>query len=317
MKEAQIVNRMKGCLYGQAIGNALGILAEFLSKGEVAAQFPPLLQYYDQDAGEPGTWEDDDTKQMLCLLDEFVESNRLTAHGVAKRLLNWLETDGRGCGNLVYQVLTHRDYLANPFAASRDRWELSHCNAAPNGALMRTSVVGLWPTNFEEYTELACRVTHYDPRCVGSCVIATSIIHNLVWNDKYLTYDEIQSIGRKYDSRIAEWVELAYSSRDISSLHLDERGSIGYTLRTLAAVLWCYWHAESFEAGLTAVVNEGGDADTNAAIACAVLGAKFGFDSIVTYYVENLYNERKFREIADGFINVALSNGLKQTCCNT
>lgn len=33
-----------------------------------------------------------------------------------------------------------------------------------------------------------------------------------------------------------------------------------------------------------------GDADTNGAIACAILGAKFGYSSIPPYYVENLHN---------------------------
>lgn len=183
MEKSKIYDRIKGCLYGHAIGNALGILAEFLSKKDVAAAFPPLLRYYDQDPGELGTWEDDDTKKMLCLLYEFVETNGLTAQGVAKRLLNWLETDGRGCGNLVYRVLTHRKYTNDPMLAARKLWELSQCKAATNGALMRTSVVGLWPADVVENTEVACRVTHFDPRCVGSCVIVTSIIYNLVWCD--------------------------------------------------------------------------------------------------------------------------------------
>lgn len=307
MNKKEIVNRMKGCLYGQAIGNALGLISEFLSKKDVDNMFASNLRYYDQYPFQKGTWEDDDTMQMICLLDEFVETRGLTAQGAAKRLLNWLETDGRGCGNLVYEVLTSRDYTSDPVSKALERWEHSNCKAAPNGALMRTSVIGLWPKDVVEITEAACRVTHYDPRCVGSCVIATSIIYNLVWNDKALTYDEVQAIGRKYDSRIAEWVDLAYRNIDISALDLDEPSSIGYTLRTLAAVLWCYWHAKSFEDGLLAVVNEGGDADSNAAIACAVLGAKFGFDSITPYYVENLDNEKTYREIAERFISVALN----------
>ena len=77
-------------------------------------------------------------------------------------------------------------------------------------------------------------------------------------------------------------------------LDLDETYSIGYTLRTLSAALWCYWHSQSFEEGLLSVVNEGGDADTNGAIAGAILGAKFGFSSIPDYYIDNLYNEEAY-----------------------
>ena len=49
---------------------------------------------------------------------------------------------------------------------------------------------------------------------------------------------------------------------------------MGYTLVTLYVVLWAYWHSTSFVDGLLKVVNAGGDADTNAAVACAILGAK-------------------------------------------
>ena len=53
------------------------------------------------------------------------------------------------------------------------------------------------------------------------------------------------------------------------------------------------WHANSFEEGLLAVVNAGGDADTNAAVACAVLGAKFGYQSIPCEYTDGLlYREQ-------------------------
>jgi ADP-ribosylglycohydrolase len=48
------------------------------------------------------------------------------------------------------------------------------------------------------------------------------------------------------------------------------------------------FHSESFESGLLAVVNEGGDADTNAAIACSILGAKFGYSAIPNKYIDGI-----------------------------
>ena len=185
---------------------------------------------------------------------------------------------------------------------------MSRHQSAANGALMRTSVVGLAPDNIECQATGICKLTHYDPRCIGSCVIASLIIHNLVWNDYELTYDEIIELAEKFDERIIEWVDLAYQNEDISALDLDEKYSIGYTLRTLSAALWCYWHVSSVEEGLLAVVNEGGDADTNGAIACAILGAKFGYTSIPPYYVENLYNRAMYHQKITSFINKILVN---------
>lgn len=296
-------NKMLGCLYGQAIGNALGIISEFLSKKEIQNMYPNGISSYPYDKG---VWEDDDTNQMLCVLDELCENKCIIPQSLAKKLDYWLESDGRGCGNLAYQVIRHRDFLTNPFQAAYDRWNLSHREAAPNGGIMRTSVIGLLPENVEANAVVGCKVTHYDPRCIGSCVIASIIIHNLVWNNYEMTYDEIKNIALKYDERICEWIDMAYKG-NLSDLNLEGPEGIGYTLRTLSAALWCYWHAKSFEEGLLAIVNEGGDADTNGAIACVILGAKFGYNAIPKYYIENLYNEELYRSKVNNFIKVVLN----------
>lgn len=303
---------MLGCLYGQAVGDALGLGTEFLNKDEVLKHYPNGLSLYEniiQDAHRrrwhKGAWTDD-TDMMLCILSAF-DGGQFNISKIAQNFKDWADGEPMGIGAHTFKVLIMGDYVEKQDECSRLWWELSRRQSAANGALMRTSVVGLVQNNFIEQTEDICRLTHYDPRCVGSCVIATSIIHNLVWIDKLLSYDEIKVIGELYDDRIAEWIDLAYQSDDIAKLDLDETHSIGYTLRTLAAALWCYWHADSFEAGLLAVVNEGGDADTNAAISCAILGAKYGFESIPRYYIENLHNEIEYRHKIDKFITFALN----------
>jgi len=80
-------------------------------------------------------------------------------------------------------------------------------------------------------------------------------------------------------------------------LELDDK-SRGYTLKTLAAALWILFHVESFEEGLITIVNAGGDADTNAAVACSLLGAKYGIEAIPERYVIELDRREKLFEIA-------------------
>lgn len=59
---------------------------------------------------------------------------------------------------------------------------------------MRTSIVGLWPIDVEQNAELLCQMTHYDPRCVGSCVIASPIINNLAWHNRIMDAKELIEI---------------------------------------------------------------------------------------------------------------------------
>ena len=164
---------------------------------------------------------------------------------------------------------------------------MGHRKGAANGGLMRTSVVGTFPKAVEECAANICRLTHYDPRCVGSCVIISRLIHSLIYKNVGLSYHEMVDIAMKYDERIVEFIDLSLSP-DIRTLELQDEDSVGYTLRCLSAALWAYWHASSFTEGLLAVVRAGGDADTNAAVACAVLGAKYGYEAIPNEYKEGL-----------------------------
>jgi len=168
---------------------------------------------------------------------------------------------------------------------------------------MRTSIVGLFPKAVEESAVNICRLTHYDPRCTGSCAIVSLLIHSLVYDEENLSYHQIVEIGQRYDRRIREYIDLSLNT-DIRALELQDADSVGYTLKTLAAGLWAYWNAKSFEEGLLAVVRAGGDADTNAAVACAILGAKYGFNAIPQEYVDGLIYKEQLDEVASGMIEL-------------
>ena len=121
---------------------------------------------------------------------------------------------------------------------------------------------------------------------------------DLLDEGKELPFDCILQIAEKYDDRIRPFIEIANDSTDIDSLELTGLEQ-GYTLKTLSAALWSLWHCDTFKDGLLQVVNAGGDADTNAAVACAVLGAKFGFDSIPQEYVSGLVRESRMKETSE------------------
>ena len=97
-----------------------------------------------------------------------------------------------------------------------------------------------------------------------------------------------------YDAEICRYIEKARSEQNVMNLMDDDH--MGYTLLTLSVALWAYWHANSFEEGLLSVVNAGGDADTNAAVACAMLGAKYGYQSIPQEYIEGLLYREQLEE---------------------
>jgi len=312
-----IKDRFIGCLYGQAIGDALGLGTEFLVKEGVKFYYPEELTRYNQIVRDNHRrrWHEadwtDDTDMMLCIADAIIKHNGIvddnTLHDIARNFKNWMQSpDCMGIGNLIYKALSIGDYMEKPHEVAQMLWEMSKKQNAPNGGIMRTSVVGLLKDNVERAAADICKLTHYDPRCVGSCVVASEIIHDLVYENRQMTISEIKEMCQQYDDRMLPFVELAVNASDIDELELDDEDALGYTLKAFSAALWCMFHSESFTDGLFAVVNAGGDADTNAAIACAMLGAKFGASSIPAYYKDNLYKHDEYAKVIASLVNTLL-----------
>ena len=306
-KNTNMVNdKIKGVIFGQAIGDALGLGTEFMTKKEVDKFYPNGLTYYDQIIQDyhrkrwaKGAWTDD-TDMMLCIANAIIKDKDIKLSTIAQNFKDWFNGEPLGIGSNTFKVLSFKDYTDNPQKGAEIIWNLSGKKSAANGAVMRTSVVGLWNDDTERYATEICKLTHYDPRCVGSCAIIALLINNLVYKNQMLSLEQLIEIGERYDSRIREYLEQASRSECLEDLVLDD-SSMGYTLNTLAAAIWCLFHCNSFEEGLLAVVNAGGDADTNAAVACSLLGARYGMSAIPQKYIDGLVNKTHLMKITDCF----------------
>ena len=310
MINESVKDKVKGVIYGQAIGDALGLGTEGMTDEDIAWKYPNGISHYSdifQDRHRKrwkiGDWTDD-TDMMLCIANAVIKDKGVNLTSIARNFKEWADGEPMGIGETTYKVLSFGDYVEKPFDASKMLWEMSHQQSAANGGVMRTSIVGLFPKAVEECAVNICRLTHYDPRCVGSCAIVSLLIHSLVYEEEKLSYHKIVDIAQRYDSRIREYIDLSLNT-DIRALELQDWDSVGYTLKTLAAGLWAYWNAPSFEGGLLSVVRAGGDADTNAAVACAILGAKFGFSAIPQEYIDGLIYKEQLDEVVSGMIELS------------
>ncbi len=306
--ENKTIDRFKGCLYGQAIGDALGLGTEGMTDEDMAWKYPQGLQLYKQiyqdrhrKRWDTGDWTDD-TDMMLCIADAVIEDKGVNFYNIARHFKKWFNDIPMGIGNNTFNVLKISDYEKHPFEASHKVWEMSKYQSAANGGLMRTSIVGLFPKETRICAENICRLTHYDPRCVGSCVIVSELIHALVYGTQTPTLFQMKSLAQQYDVEICEYVDKAWTEPEVMNLLDDDH--MGYTLITLSVALWAYWHSTSFVDGLLTVVNAGGDADTNAAVACAILGAKYGYSSIPTEYIEGLLYKETLGKTTESLLNI-------------
>ena len=153
MENETIKERFLGTIFGQAVGDALGLSTEFMSKQEVDRFYPNGIEDYSQivqddhrRSWQRGDWTDD-TDMMLCILDSFVACQKVDTLDIARRVKEWMMNGGMGIGRHTYNVMALGDYTSNPQKAAEIIWKMGKKKAAANGAVMRTSVVGLMKDN--------------------------------------------------------------------------------------------------------------------------------------------------------------------------
>lgn len=308
-----VQDRIYGAIFGQAIGDALGLATEFMSKFQVQRAYPQgvndyqdMLQDYHRRRWKPGEWTDD-TDQMLCILDSLLEKRGVDTLDIARRIREWAQRSGRGMGRTVHAVVSHPVFLSDPQAAARAVWEQSGECMAANGGVMRTSVLGVWqvhdPQAVRDNAAQVCRITHYDPRCVGSCVAVCLAIRDLLSGeitDMDQLIEQVEQETSTFSADLASYLRLAWGPLD--ALQLDEPDSIGYTLKAMGAAFWALRNAASFAGGLLPIIHEGGDADTNAAVTGALLGARFGLSAIPSRWVEGLVEKEALMARAEALV---------------
>ncbi|CAG8553816.1 1943_t:CDS:2 [Dentiscutata heterogama] len=165
----EIYDKLKGCIFGAALGDAVGLATEFLSKerakklygiGPISFGSDKGYKFYvDRHRGKwfEGEWTDD------------TELDNKPPNGI---------------GKTVGTVLRHSKFMRQPHRAAWDTWIQFNCNMAANGALMRTAILG-FPFFWDEkqvikQTLQATKTTHADPRCCVSSVIVTILISRLI-----------------------------------------------------------------------------------------------------------------------------------------
>jgi len=303
--DQRLRDKFRGCLVGLAVGDALGAPAEFLSAAEVAARYGRLEDYLG-DAHWPAGQHTDDTEMALCLARSLVEKRAVVLADIAARFVHWMVTDGRGIGNQTRAVLTRVAAGEEPLAASLEVWERSGRQAAGNGGVMRCAPIGLFAwrdrASLIEHSRLTCRLTHPDPRCEWSCVAVNVAIAELLRDSESVAEAVAEATAGQCPEVEAAVAEARASQ--VQALGVDGWDQ-GYTIVTTRIALAALFGGDPLEEALVAVISRGGDADTNGAVAGALLGARDGYQAIPARWREGLRAHDQIVTLADRLWEVA------------
>lgn len=281
--DIDLKNRFFGVLPGLAVGDALGAGVEGLPSEEIVTLYPDGLREIvgggalDWERGAPT----DDTQLALVLAESLVAARGLDLGDLSRRLVEWLNSNPKGMGRLTRTALENLRGGDSPSESGAIAWEDSGREAAGNGSAMYCAPLGLLHLKLDdrrvEDAVTVSRITHYDPRCVGSCVAITSSIAWLVQGEDDALFRAAQAAA-PWSDPVRAVIERGLA-RPPSEITVDGEDA-GSVLTTVEIAFSAAAHAESFESGLVEVISRGGDTDTNAAVAGALLGAKFGRSAI-------------------------------------
>ena len=301
-----------GALLGLAVGDALGTTLEF-QRNLDPPRFPLTATgpHTEITGGgpfglEPGQVTDDTA--MACLLAAALRGESGETRGEVERAVplyvRWPNVRPPDVGGQIAKALWQIRDGVEPVQAGRSVWLLSGRNAAGNRSLMRTTPIGV----FFARDSAGCReasfrdsaVTHFDPRCQLACAAFNAAIATAVRAKGELSAEALHDAARRelgeaaslLTTRHPEVVDAIQLARQVLMEDLDRAAdsdpqlcspelviasrSAGFVRVAFRLAFWELLHAPGFPAGLIDRVNRGGDADTNGAIAGALLGARFG-----------------------------------------
>lgn len=288
-----MLDQFRGCLLGLACGDALGAPLEFMDAADIARQYGTVTEMLG------GGWlklrpgqVTDDTQLMLCILESHIESGGFDPHDIAERFLDWYRTGPVDIGNMTREACENLLYGYHFEHAGEEAWKAAmEDSRLGNGSLMRCAPTGLYRYHDNLHligeSRVISGITHWDERCKLACVLQNLAIAHLLMVGADGLLDELLEFIEPRNTVIA------YALRAIPSLRPDELRTTGFVLDTLQAALWTAIYVDSFEEGLTLVVNRGSDADTAGAVSGALLGARFGVQGIPQRWLDVLqYRER-------------------------
>lgn len=280
MNRDEFKDKVAGAVYGFMIGDAMGATTEFMSRDDIESIYPDYIHniigggVFGWDAGECT----DDTQMSWCIMKVLVDcpaicnlNSSYFKFMVADEFVKWYDSDPKDIGNACANGIA-RYKNTHGFIDDND-------GILGNGALMRA---------------MPCALVGRDDLNIAQA----DITHPNETNRRIIL---------KYSKLLQNYVMGNYSSETSMGLRSSLVNSQGYSepsgnvLDTIANAI--YWsNKPTFRECIVGAVNDGGDADTIAAIAGSLSGARFGLEQIPCKWIGQLKIEWKSR--AGMFINM-------------
>jgi ADP-ribosylglycohydrolase/fructose-1,6-bisphosphatase/inositol monophosphatase family enzyme len=301
VRDAGALRRAQGCLLGQLAGDALGSRVEFQHPARILAGHPDGVR----DLADGGTWDTiagqptDDSEMALMLARSIALHGGYDPGAALDAYVHWYRSAPFDMGGTTRAALG----AASRGATRAERLELGAASAKQeseaNGSLMRASPLGILGAHRPAEAAASARadsgLTHPNPVCREACAAFVAAIAAAIGKGagpEGAHEAACAEAARGGNEPVQEALSRARNAPPASFTHHE-----GWVLIALQNAFYRLLHAPSLEEGVIATVMEGGDTDTNAAIAGALLGAVHGREAVPARWRRQVLTCRPLREV--------------------
>ncbi len=279
----------RGALLGTFVGDALGMPFE----GAAPAEVPEPLEMVNARLGR-GTYTDD-TQMMIALAESLIEHGRVEEEHLARAFQDAYDPD-RGYGGGTRRVL---ELWASGMPVADAAGQLFDGQGSRgNGAAMRIAPVAVRyagePSRLCAEADRSARVTHAHPVGVDAAVVQAAAIGAALRGEDAL--EVARSAGRTEEMRdglrdVGELLPATPEPAEVAA----RLGSSSDARRSVPAAVYAAVAHATFEQAVGYAVRVGGDTDTVAAMAGAIVGARDGAQCIPARWLEALEDGERGR----------------------
>jgi ADP-ribosyl-[dinitrogen reductase] hydrolase len=282
-----------GCLLGTAVGDAVGLKREGLSRQRAMRLYggPPLRSSLIFGFG----FCSDDTEHTLMVGRALASSHSdpdLFERQFVADLRRWLLTGPAGVG---FATLRSCLKLLIGFGPRK-----SGVFSAGNGPAMRSALIGICAKSegaLIRIVRASTRVTHTDPKAEEGALLVARAARLARTEAKleplaFLRLAVTEVTGNELRTTLLSAVDALAGGKpclDFAKSQGWAKGVSGYVNQTVPAALYCWAHSPGdFRQCVENAVLLGGDTDSVAAITGAICGANLGSEAIPADWIERL-----------------------------
>lgn len=292
--DERIKDALYGCLLGAAIGDALGLPMEGLSKERQARMYKNIDGY--RMPGRRGLVSDDTEHACMtaCALAESGGDENMFAKALGRSLRNWFLCLPPGIGFATLRSLLK---LLAGFSPTK-----SGVFSAGNGPAMRSPIIGARyggnTDKMKRLVRISARVTHTDPKAeYGALAVALAAYKSSIGeNDPDEFLGDLQAMlpadAGELTTLAASAVESAKRGETTEAFAAGMglgSGVSGYMYHTAPVALHAWMrNPVDLPGAVQSAIRCGGDTDTTGAIVGGIVGAGINAESLPPHLITNL-----------------------------